>query len=86
MDISKYRRFIKITERAEALVEAVSDWEVVYDVVFSDTINGAIIAMGLSPSYYDPDTTYEEDARAYVSALRTNADRYQAVVDTWPDP
>ncbi len=50
------------------------DWGVLYDFVFSDETSGAIQAalyrLGYGRmNYCDPDTTYEEDVRAYFNAL-----------------
>ncbi len=50
------------------------DWSVLYDFVFSEETSGAIQAalhrLGYGRmDYYDPDSTYEEDVRAYFNAL-----------------
>lgn len=53
-------------------------WATLYDIVFSDHGNGRIAKllrqMNHSIDYYDPDTTYEEDATAYLKALRAKYD------------
>lgn len=54
------------------------DWELIYDKIFSrepDDIKmrtqRALEIAGFSfPDYYDPDTSYEEDARAWIDAFR----------------
>lgn len=49
-------------------------WKLAFDLVFSD--NGAgrvrriLEALGLELTYHDPDTSYEEDAVAFVGALQ----------------
>jgi len=81
--IRNYHTFIRLTERAEALVAAVEDsrdWEIVYDTIFSPAFSGKIHTMGLGPSYCDPDSSYEKNVRAYVAALREQADRYQRLL------
>lgn len=50
------------------------DWESRYDAIFANAprIRALMSELSLGPlDYYDPDTTYEEDAGAYVSALRS---------------
>jgi hypothetical protein len=48
-------------------------WEKVYDAIFSDAVSGrvSIITERLGTCIYwsDPDTTYEEDSRAFINAL-----------------
>lgn len=49
------------------------DWEEKYDLIFSDKISkkiGSIIHI----SYCDPDTTYEEDLKAYMDALNSKVE------------
>lgn len=45
-----------------------------YDLIFSEQVSRQVFMlcreMGRPLDYYDPDTTYEEDIRAFVSALR----------------
>ena len=48
-------------------------WERVFDAVFEGGISGKVISLsgriGQSFDWYDPDTTYEEDATAFINAL-----------------
>lgn len=61
-----------VTELQEVLDDSELEWEDKYHLVF-DThqkkIKGLLSKAGKCLDYYDPDTSYEEDARAYVSAL-----------------
>lgn len=50
-------------------------WETVFDAVFGGEIdvrcNSVMSALGLEiPDYYDPDTTYKDDAMAWITAFR----------------
>lgn len=61
-----------VQELNEVLASDELDWESKYLLIFStkrDKVDPALADAGFRLSYYDPDTIYEEDARAYVSAL-----------------
>ncbi len=61
-----------VTELKEVLEDEELNWETKYGLVF-DThqkkIRGLLYKARKNLDYYDPDTSYEEDARAYVNAL-----------------
>jgi hypothetical protein len=48
-------------------------WEKAYNAIFSDRVSKRVYELlrriGSSMDYYDPDTSYEEDVRAFASAL-----------------
>lgn len=48
-------------------------WERAYDIIFSDRVSTRVFALsrilGHRLDYYDPDTSYEEDVRAFANAL-----------------
>ena len=60
----------KITE-VENIFNSECDWEYKYDRIFgyAKHIRTLMDELSISFSYYDPDTSYEEDTRAYVQAL-----------------
>lgn len=43
-------------------------WEVKFELIFSENIADQIYSI-IQLDYYDPDTSYEEDVRAFVNAL-----------------
>lgn len=61
-----------VVELREVLEDEGLDWEVKFDLVFGThqkNIKALLSEAGKNLDYYDPDTTYEEDSRAYVTAL-----------------
>lgn len=59
-------------ELREVLDDDELEWKQKYDLVFQThrhKIEPALEDAGLNLEYYDPDTSYEEDVRAYVYAL-----------------
>lgn len=44
-------------------------WEEKYDLIFSEKVVAKISLTGIKVEWYDPDTTHEEDVRAYVDAV-----------------
>ena len=56
----------------EEMEDSDSDYEQRYDTIFDlgkKVIYPLIRELRISFDYYDPDTTYEEDVRAFVDAL-----------------
>lgn len=61
-------------ELREVLDDDELDWEEKYDLIFSahqERVKPALKEAYLYLEYYDPDTTYDEDSRAYVEALES---------------
>ncbi len=52
----------------------IMDWEKKYDLIFSDSVSIEIGKL-ISISCADPDTSYEEDVRAYVKAVNIEHER-----------
>ena len=65
------RLFIKLAQRCTAIRNSTASWAVKYEAVFS--LAEEIHDTGLMPSYYDPDTSYEDDTYAFVGAIETKA-------------
>ena len=61
-------------------------WETVYESVFgtSRDVYSALRALNTRLEYYDPDTSYEEDVRAYVEALREKVEHLEAIIGDAP--
>jgi hypothetical protein len=43
-------------------------WETKYHIIFSEHISGRVSEL-IELDYYDPDTSYEEDVRAFMDAF-----------------
>lgn len=58
------------------------EWDAAYDECFGGSIGEAQKAIyqetGLRLEYYDPDTSYEEDVRAYLDTVRGQLEEYIA--------
>lgn len=74
LPVNPGRRFIKLAEEAEQICRSDATWETKYDLIFSDHVSRAIKQTGVSFDYCDPDTSYEEDVRAYVAAVVEKAE------------
>ena len=61
-------------------------WETAYEAVFgtSKDVHSALRALNTRLDYYDPDTTYEEDVRAFVDALREKVEQLEHVLGDSP--
>ncbi|MDX1535924.1 MAG: hypothetical protein R3346_04155 [Candidatus Spechtbacterales bacterium] len=77
---AKYKRFLNLVAMAEATLALPDAAKRKYDVIFSE-IAPQVRELNMEPDYYDPDTTYEEDARAYVDALREQADEIRPIIE-----
>ena len=59
-----YEERSEIYERAKRIIAADLEWRKKYDMIFSEEVSRKF-----SLSYYDPDTSYEEDVMAFMRAL-----------------
>jgi hypothetical protein len=55
---------IKIYNKALKIFNSELDWKDKYDLIFSEDIS-----LKFNFEWYDPDTSYEEDITAFMSAL-----------------
>lgn len=78
----RIRALVRMAAQAQAVVDdEAMDWEAKYDFIFSPEFSVYIRdTLGFRLDYYDPDTSYEEDVRAYVTALREKADQQAEVL------
>ena len=60
------------------------NWEDKYLLIFNDHISTKIYDKlkenCIKFEYYDPNSDYEDDVRAYVTALNDNKDRFDAIL------
>ena len=72
-------KLLRIVNQAERIIAAEISWRTKYDLVFSDDIAGAVRDLNIRLEWYDPDTSYEEDVLAYMSAIRERADEFKKI-------
>jgi len=56
--------------KAEGIVASDMSWEAKYDLIFSPEISQKVCELARGFDYYDPDTTYEEDAMAFFNSFK----------------
>ena len=64
------RELARLRDRAVQLRDCGSCWATKYEAVFSKDLSRKVWELDHSFDYYDPDTSYEEDVRAFVDALQ----------------
>lgn len=67
------REFIALAREAQRICDTDASWETKYDLIFSEALAKRMSAL-VRLDYYDPDTTYEEDVRAFCRAATEKAD------------
>lgn len=55
--------------KAKEIVDSDISWEAKYDMIFSEDISQQFFKLASSFTYYDPDTSYEEDVMAFYNAF-----------------
>ncbi len=62
-----------LQRQIKKLADSGGDPKLIFEVIFSDTYSKRIHTLfshlNTSLEYYDPDTTYEEDVQAFVTAV-----------------
>ena len=66
---TKVGTFLKVMEQVVAICNSEATWETKYDLIFSKEVQEGLSGSGIHVIYCDPDTTYEEDVRAFVKAI-----------------
>lgn len=59
----------KLFQKTEDIINSETSWESKYDKIFSDEISKKVFSM-VDIDYSDPDTSYEEDAKAFYECFR----------------
>ncbi len=57
-------------EQANKIYNSDLSWEDKYDFIFSENISMKVFD-NINLEYYDPDTSYEEDVRAFMDAFNS---------------
>ena len=65
-----------------AIEEHTLDWESKYNAIFAMRIPEQFRQLGLSFDWYDPDTSYEDDVRAFISAVEQFLPKVEALQGT----
>ena len=74
--MGKVKQMDQLIEEIDELIriyETDIDWESKYDLIFythKETIHPLCNDIGMNFDWYDPDTSYEEDVRSYMEALK----------------
>lgn len=55
------------------------DWEITYDKIFSENISRKVLNL-VDLDYCDPDTSYEDDVKAFVSAFQEYMEKSYAPI------
>jgi hypothetical protein len=81
--IEKIKEFVKLADEIRKIHDHEGAlWETKYNLIFSDDLSGRIASLGISlTDYWDPDTSYEEDVKAYVQAVMVKADELRGLVN-----
>lgn len=66
-----FQEFLETAEYAIRIYESpMFTWEEKFNLIFSEEIKGRIDKSGVPLEYHIPDTSYKEDVRAYMSAVK----------------
>jgi hypothetical protein len=71
---------LKNNERVQEIVQVATtnnDWESAYDIIFPTHVRG-VRAADPDFSWYDPDSSYQDDVLAFANALKERAERLAA--------
>lgn len=75
----RQREFIQLAYEVDRICDSMASWETKYDMVFSDEVSIRMHEL-VTFDYYDPDTTYEEDVRAFRNAVMEKARELEIVI------
>lgn len=69
-----YQKLVKLNQRIQNLIQENNiSWETRYEIIFSSQVSKQIFTyfkeIGIVFDYYDPDTSYEEDVKAFADAV-----------------
>jgi hypothetical protein len=67
--MEKITRYLALADQVFHIADSSAAARVKFDLIFSEDLSQALGQI-FSLDYYNPDTSYEEDVAAYVSALR----------------
>jgi hypothetical protein len=80
VELEDMKSFIQTAAAAKKIMESDVDWETKYGLIFGD-ISMSIRQLKIILNYYDPDTSYEDDVRAYYCAIEEKADEFRKILE-----
>lgn len=81
MNFKHMREYVGLVNQMKKIVDVEDvDWETKYELIFSDDFSLRLQKL-YHIDYYDPDTDYESDVRAFVSACEDKAEEFQKLLD-----
>lgn len=66
---NQMEKLLELHDNATQIVNSDLSWEAKYDLIFSPNLSRKVFDIASGMSYYDPDTTYEEDVMAFYNAF-----------------
>lgn len=60
---------LELHMKAKEIVESNVSWEAKYDLIFSENLSKRVFQIARGFSYYDPDSSYEDDVMAFHNAF-----------------
>lgn len=78
--MDKITRYLALADQVFQIAESAATAETKYELIFSETLSQSLGQI-FKLDYYDPDTSYEEDVAAYVSALREKCSELRKIGD-----
>ena len=76
MKEEQLRKYLDNAKVLHGIIHSTASWETKYDAGFDLAIDHNMI----SDNYYDPDTSYEEDIRAFNRAVQDTVPDYEKLV------
>lgn len=81
--MNQYDELLNLNNKVQQLIKDDVDWEIKYDLIFSKNVSRRIFTLlselNIRLDYYDPDTSYEEDALAFANALNEKIEELKKV-------
>lgn len=81
--MNNYDELINLNEKVQRLITEDINWEIKYDLIFSENVSKKVFnlmkELNIRFDYYDPDTSYEEDALAFSNALNEKVEELKKV-------
>ena len=83
--LEQVRDFVRLADEIKAIVHVSGvSWETKYDLIFSRHFNERWAATEMKVEWSDPDTSCEEDVRAFVDAMSEKADELRLLLPSLP--
>jgi hypothetical protein len=83
--MDKITRYLALADQVFQIAESAASAETKYDLIFSGELSSSLGQL-FSLDYYDPDTSYEDDVAAYVTALHAKCSEFRQIVGRGGQP